>query len=66
GDVVRGLLARLRDDLEDAGEWDEVSSLAEQALARGSSAAEQRAVAAASGGDLTEVVRMLVRVSSAV
>ena len=59
GNVVRGLLARLRDDLEDAGEWDEVSALAEQALARGSSAAEQRRVAAATG-DLTAVTRLLV------
>ncbi len=43
-EVVRGLLGRLRDDLEAAGEWDEVSALAELALARGSSAARQRAV----------------------
>ena len=58
GQVVRGLLARLRDDLEEAGEWDEVSALAEQALARGSSAAEQRRTATASG-DLTAVTRLL-------
>ncbi|MCW2615170.1 MAG: YbdK family carboxylate-amine ligase [Frankiales bacterium] len=59
GDVVRGLLARLRDDLEDAGEWDEVSALAEQALARGTSAAEQRLVLARTG-DLAAVTRSLV------
>lgn len=57
--VVRGLLARLREDLEDAGEWDEVSALAEQALARGSSAVEQRRVAARTG-DLTAVSQLLV------
>lgn len=60
GDVVRGLLARLRDDLEDAGEWDEVSSLAEQALARGTSAARQRAVLERTG-ELDDVVRLLVQ-----
>ena len=58
-DVVRGLLARLRDDLEDAGEWDEVSALAEQALARGTSAAEQRRVLATTG-DLADVSRAVV------
>ena len=58
-DVVRGLLGRLRDDLEDCGDWDEVSALAEQALARGTSAAEQRRVFARTG-DLAEVTRSLV------
>lgn len=58
-DVVRHLLARLRDDLEDAGEWDEVHALAEQALARGTSAAQQRAEALRTG-DLAQVARMLV------
>ncbi len=57
--VVRGLLARLRDDLEGAGEWDEVSSLAEQALARGTSAAQQRGVLDRTG-DLAAVTRSLV------
>ena len=58
-EVVRGLLARLRDDLEDSGEWDEVSALAEQVLARGTSAAEQRRTAARAG-DLGAVSRQLV------
>lgn len=62
-DLVRGLLARLRDELEATGDWDEVSSLAEQALARGTSAAQQRAVAAAGG--LDAVARALVEQTSA-
>ncbi len=59
GEVVLGLLARLRDDLEDAGEWDEVSALAAQAVARGTSAAAQRRSHARTG-DLAQVVRELV------
>ena len=59
-DVVRGLLARLRDDLEDLGDWDEVNDLLEHALARGSSAARQRAVAATPGADLHTVTAALV------
>ena len=58
-DVVRALLTRLRDDLEEAGEWDEVHALAEQALARGTSAAEQRRTYARTG-DLAQVVRTTV------
>ena len=61
-DVVRGLLARLRDDLEGAGEWDEVCALAEQALGRGTSAAGQRRTAQRTG-DLTAVSRQLVEQS---
>lgn len=57
--VVRGLLGRLRDDLEDAGEWDEVSVLAEQALGRGTSAARQRAVLERTGS-VDDVVRLLL------
>jgi carboxylate-amine ligase len=57
-DLVRGLLARLRDDLEQTGDWDEVSALTEQVLARGTSAAQQRATAAVRG--LAEVTRELV------
>ena len=60
-DVVRALLGRLRDDLEEAGEWDEVHALAEQALGRGTSAAEQRR-AYARTGDLAQVVRETVEV----
>ena len=63
-DVVRDLLARLRSDLEDAGEWDEVVSLAEQALARGTSAAEQRARFAATG-EMSDVTRLLVEQTAA-
>jgi gamma-glutamyl:cysteine ligase YbdK (ATP-grasp superfamily) len=48
-DVVEALLARLRPDLEDAGEWDEVRELTDALLARGTSAARQRQVAAADG-----------------
>lgn len=56
--LVRGLLARLREDLESTGDWDEVSALAEQALARGTSAAQQRRTAREHG--LAEVTRELV------
>jgi YbdK family carboxylate-amine ligase len=58
-EVVDRLLARLRDDLEEAGEWDEVLALAQAGLARGSSAARQRAVHARSG-DVDDVVKALV------
>ena len=58
-DVVCGLLVRLREDLEAAGEWDEVRALSEQALARGTSAAQQRRSLARSG-DLVGVTRTLV------
>lgn len=57
-ELVRSLLARLRDDLEETGDWAEVSALAEQALARGTSSAQQRRTAAASG--LAAVTRELV------
>jgi YbdK family carboxylate-amine ligase len=58
-EVVRDLLARLRDDLEGSGEWDEVAALAEQALARGTSAAEQRRTYERTG-DLAAVTRGVV------
>ena len=58
--VVRDLLARLRPDLEDAGEWDELSALVDQALERGSSASRQRAVLQRTG-ELDDVVRALLR-----
>ena len=60
-DVVRGLLARLREDLEEMGDWDEVSALTEQSLARGTSAARQRAVALEHGADLHRVTEALVQ-----
>jgi YbdK family carboxylate-amine ligase len=57
--LVRDLLDRLRDDLEGAGEWDEINELAEQALMRGTSAARQRQVMERTG-DLVEVTRSVV------
>ena len=60
-DVVRGLLARLREDLEELGDWDEVNELVEATLARGSSAARQRAVALAADADLRAVTESLVQ-----
>lgn len=62
-ELVRSLLARLRHDLEETGDWAEVSALVEQALARGSSAAQQRRTAAAYG--LTAVTRELVEQTAA-
>lgn len=58
-ELVHELLARVREDLEATGDWAEVAALAEQALGRGSSAAQQRRTAAAHG--LTAVTRELVR-----
>jgi carboxylate-amine ligase len=58
-DVVRGLVARLRPQLEELGDWDTVTELAETALARGNSADRQRAVLA-ERGDLTDVMRLVV------
>jgi YbdK family carboxylate-amine ligase len=65
-ELVRDLLARLREDLEATGDWDEVSALTAQALARGTSAAQQRRTAAAAGGDLSAVTRELVEQTCAV
>jgi carboxylate-amine ligase len=56
--LLRRLLDRQRPRLEDADDWDLVAELTEAALARGSSAARQRA-AFAQGG-LDDVVDMLV------
>ncbi len=58
-DVVRGLLDRLRDDLDETGDLAEVQALAEQSLARGTSAARQREVLARTG-ELDDVVRLLL------
>jgi YbdK family carboxylate-amine ligase len=58
-DVVRALLDRLRPDLEDAGEWAEVSGLAEALLARGTSAQRQRRTAEQTGS-LTAVTAAVV------
>jgi carboxylate-amine ligase len=57
-ELVRGLLARLREDLESTGDWEEVSALTEQVLARGTSATQQRRTAREHG--LAEVTRELV------
>lgn len=58
-EVVDGLLAFLRPDLDDAGEWDEVSALTAQALARGTGARRQREVFGRTGS-LVELVDWLV------
>ena len=58
-DVVAGLLAFVRDALEDAGEWDEISSLVNRTLAHGTGAARQRRAFAADGR-LEDVVDLLV------
>lgn len=44
GELVERLLDLLRPDLEDHGEWDEVSALVRQQLRQGSGASRQRAV----------------------
>ena len=56
--LIRGLLAELRPTLEPAGDWELVTELTESALARGSSAARQRAVSASGG--LEDVVDSLM------
>ncbi len=58
GQLIERLVAELRPTLESTGDWELVAELTESALARGSSAARQRA-AYASGG-LLEVVDTLV------
>ena len=58
-DVVRRLVTDLRETLEELGDWDEVSELAETALARGNSADRQRA-AFVQHGDLGDVMRSVV------
>src|SRR5919107_2397621 len=58
-EVVRDLVARLRPQLEEAGDWDTVFELAEAVLARGNSADRQRA-AFAEGGRLEDVMSLVV------
>lgn len=58
-EVVTGMVGGLRPYLEEAGDWELVSGLAREALARGSSAARQRA-AFARRGLLGDVVDMLL------
>lgn len=57
--VVRALVNRLRPQLEELGDWEEVRELAETVLARGNSADRQRA-AFAERGLLTDVVELVV------
>ena len=57
--AVRGLVERLRPQLEELGDWDQVRHLAETTLARGNSADRQRA-ALAERGELTDVVQLVV------
>jgi glutamate---cysteine ligase / carboxylate-amine ligase len=57
--VVRGLLERLRPELEELGDWQAVADLAETTLARGNSADRQRA-AFAENGRLEDVMRLVV------
>ncbi|WP_327071254.1 glutamate--cysteine ligase [Kitasatospora sp. NBC_01250] len=56
--VVRRMLARLRPTLEELGDWEIVSAVAEETLALGDAAHQVRRVAAA--GDLTAAVDFLV------
>ncbi|MDQ1661202.1 MAG: glutamate---cysteine ligase / carboxylate-amine ligase [Blastococcus sp.] len=58
-EVVRGLVQRLRPQLEELGDWDAVTELTETALARGNSADRQRAVYA-ERGELDDVMRLVV------
>src|SRR3954447_316022 len=58
--VVRGLVDRLRPQLEELGDLDAVTELTETVLARGNSADRQRA-AFTEHGDLAEVMRLVVR-----
>ncbi|MGH9265487.1 MAG: carboxylate-amine ligase [Acidimicrobiales bacterium] len=57
--VVDRLLAHVRPALEEGGDWDEVSALVERALRGGNGAVRQRAALAA-GGDLDDVLQLLL------
>lgn len=57
--LVADLLSRLREDLENLGDRDEVAALTGSLLARGTSSARQRAVLARTGR-LADVVRAVV------
>jgi len=59
-ELVDRLLAFLRPALEEAGEWDEVSSLVVESRSRGTGARRQREAFAASGR-MEDVVDMIVR-----
>lgn len=59
-DAIHQLVRRLRPQLEELGDWDDVSLLVEDTLARGNSADRQRA-AFAERGELDDVVDLVVR-----
>ena len=59
-DVVEELLAHLREDLTDNGEWDEISDITQMLVRRGTGANRQRQ-AFARRGDFLDVVDDLVR-----
>jgi carboxylate-amine ligase len=59
-ELVQRLLAVLRDDLEDHGEWDEVSTLVRQQLDRGNGARRQREIAARGSGPRAVVEHLLI------
>jgi carboxylate-amine ligase len=59
-ELVETMLAFLRSSLEESGEWDEVSSLARETMARGNGAARQRAVYARTGR-FEEVVDLILK-----
>ncbi|THG33613.1 YbdK family carboxylate-amine ligase [Naasia lichenicola] len=59
-EAVQATLDRLRPQLEELGDWEEVSELAGAVLARGSSADRQRAIFA-ERGELDDVVEHVVR-----
>src|SRR5829696_2350861 len=61
-DVVRDLVARVRPQLEEFGDWETVSELTETVLARGNSADRQRA-AFAERGRLEDVMQLVVEES---
>ena len=62
-EAVSGLLEHLRAHLEAAGDWEQVSGLAERALSHGSSAAQQRRVFARNGRLSDVVDHLLARTS---
>ncbi len=59
-DMVECLLSMVRNDLEDHGEWDEVSSLVRHQLEQGSGARRQREVAERTGGAKAFAAHLLV------
>lgn len=62
--VIRNSVQRLRPQLEELGDWAEIERLTEMVLVRGNSADRQRA-AFAEGGDLDDVMQLVVEETSA-